>query len=113
MLNAVGQGSQYVARGVPAVKAEAAASGNSGSQPLDPVDLSDFVRVDRNTDAGKGEVTDKKGFKDIREYIGYMLLMYNKLRGLEEQPGEINIDMEDRQKLAKIRDQIDDAELIA
>ncbi len=113
MLNAVGQSTPYIAPAAPAVKVAAPLGEEPGAQPLDPIDLSDFVREDRNTDAGKLDVKDKKGFKDIREYIGYMLLMYNKLRGLEEKPGEINIDMEDRKELAKVRDQIDDAELVA
>ena len=82
------------------------------SEPLDPVDVSSFARVDYNTDAGAVKDPNKKSFKSMKDYIQYMLLMYAKLRDLKAAPGELNVKMEDQHDLAKTQAAINNAELV-
>ncbi len=90
----------------------AAAAADPGASPiLDEVDISSFSKTDRNTDAGA--VKDKKKpFRNIKDYILYMLLMYDKARELKAKPGELHVKMEDQDDLAKVRAAINDAELV-
>lgn len=96
----------------PAMAAQVSPSRAEGQPILDPIDLSAFAKEDRNTDAGKVRDPDKKSFKNIREYIQYMLLMYDKLHDLKARPGEIHVKMEDKAELAEVHDAMDGAELV-
>ena len=91
--------------------ASAVTSSKEAAPPLDPVDISSFAVVDRNTDAGATKDPNKKSFKSMKDYIQYMLLMYAKLRDLKAAPGEIYVKLEDQQDLAKTQAAIDDAEM--
>lgn len=82
------------------------------SEPLDLIDVSSFSVIDRNTDAGATKDPNKKSFKNMKDYIQYMLLMYAKLRDLKAAPGEIYAKLEDQPDLEKTQAAINDAEIV-